>query len=266
MTAPGQAEAPAYAGLFSLQGRAALVTGASSGIGLQLAGSFAQAGATVVLAARRLERLAQAVTALRERGFTAHAVQLDVTDGTSIERCWAQAVAHAGQPVDLLLNNAGVLHMERFVDQSPDTIDRVFDTNFRGAMLMAQQAARAMSALGGGSIINVASSSGLRAAAQMASYGASKAALLQLTKIMALELAGKGVRVNALCPGNITTDMHQAFEDRGFDENLRKRIPMRRFGHPSELEGAALLLASAAGSYITGVALPVDGGQVLAWM
>ncbi|MGH8436098.1 MAG: SDR family NAD(P)-dependent oxidoreductase [Pseudomonas sp.] len=252
--------------LFSLQGRAALISGASSGIGLHMARTFALAGAKVVLCARRLDRIEDAAESLRSDGLVAHAVALDVTRPETMAHAWATAERQVGQAVDILFNNAGVLYTERFIDQQIDRIDAVFDTDLRGAFLMAQQAARAMAACGRGSIINVASTSGLRAGGSLSSYGAAKAGLIHLTKVMALELAGKGVRVNALCPGNFETDMHAQFEEKGFAEAIRKKIPMRSFGQSHQLDGAALLLASDAGSYITGVALPVDGGQVLTWM
>lgn len=145
-------------------------------------------------------------------------------------------------------------------------MQRVFDTNLKGAFLVAQEASRHMAARGSGSIINVASTSGLRAAGRLASYGAAKAGLLHLTSIMALELASKGVRVNALVPGNIDIDMQVQFEDAGLAEHIRGRIPQRRFGEMGDLDGASLLLASEAGRYITGAAIPVDGGQLLTWM
>lgn len=252
--------------LFDLSGKVAFVSGASSGIGLHTARLLAQAGAFVILAARRADRLTEAVAALKADGLAAAAVSLDVTDPAGIEPAWAAAQQLAGQPVDILFNNAGVIYVERFVDQTLDELTRIFDTNLKGNFLVAQEAARHMAARGSGSIINIASSSGLRAGGHMSSYGASKAGLIHLTHIMALELAGKGVRVNALAPGNIETDMHAHFADHGFDDSIRKRIPMRRFGHASDLDGATLLLASDAGRYITGAVLPVDGGQTLSWM
>lgn len=252
--------------LFSLRGKVAFVSGASSGIGLHSAKLFAQAGAFVILAARRADRLAEGVASLRAEGYGAAAVSLDLTDPSSIAPAWAAAEDQAGQPVDILFNNAGVIYVDRFIDQTLEEVTRVFDTNLKGNFLVAQEAARRMAVRGSGSIINVASSSGLRAAGHMSSYGASKAGLIHLTQIMALELAGKGVRVNALAPGNIETDMHAHFADHGFDESIRKRIPMRRFGQPSDLDGATLLLASDAGRYITGAVLAVDGGQTLSWM
>lgn len=256
----------APASLFDLTGKAAFVAGASSGIGLHTARLLARAGCAVALAARRADRLSDAVDQLRAEGLRAHAVSLDVAEPTSIAPAWAAAEAQLGQPVDILFNNAGTIYVERFVDQAVDEVTRIFDTNLKGNFLVAQTAARHMAALAGGCIINVASSSGLRAGGHMSSYGASKAGLIHLTRVMALELAGKGVRVNAIAPGNIQTDMHAHFAEHGFDEAIRKRIPMRRFGVPSDLDGATLLLASDAGRYITGAVLPVDGGQTLSWM
>lgn len=256
----------AFANPFALQGRVAMVTGASSGIGAHAAATLARAGAAVVLAARRRDRLEEHVNQLREAGHVAHAVALDVSDPASIDKAWHDAEAATQKPIDILFNNAGVIYVERFVRQNLEQIDRVFDTNLRGAMLVAQKAARGMAERRSGSIINVASTAGLRAGGSLASYGASKAGLIHLTRIMALELAAKGVRVNALAPGNLRTEMHENFREQGFEEGLEKRIPMRRFGEVGDLDGATLLLASDAGRYITGVVLPVDGGQTLAWM
>lgn len=252
--------------LFSLEGRVALVSGASSGIGLHLAGTLAAAGAAVALAARRTDRLEAAVADLQAQGRKACAVSLDVTRSDTIVPAFDLAEASLGSRVDILVNNAGILYSGRFIDQEEAEVSRVLDTNLKGAFLVAQTAARRMAKAGGGAIINVASTAGLRAAGFLSSYAASKAALIQLTRIMALELAGKGVRVNAVCPGNIETDMHQAFRDGGLEETLLKRIPQRRFGQPEDLDGAILLLASDAGRYMTGTAIPVDGGQTLSWM
>lgn len=254
------------ASLFDLTGKTALVTGASRGIGLHVANTLAQAGAAVALAARRVDQLESAVAALREAGHEACAVALDVTKPEAIPAAWQSSEAQLDRPIDILFNNAGVIYLERFALQDPVEVDRIFDTNLKGAFRIAQEAARHMAPRGTGSIINVASTAGLRAGSYLSSYGASKAALIHLTRIMALELAGKGVRVNALAPGNLETDMHGQFEAKGFDENLRKRIPMRRIGGPGDLDGATLLLASEAGSYMTGVVIPVDGGQLLSWM
>ena len=250
--------------LFSLSGKVALVTGASSGIGLHIAGVYAQAGAHVVLAARRRDRIDAAVAALREQGHQASGVHLDVTDGPSIAAAFEQIESELGTGVDILYNNSGIIYQKPFLEQDEAEIARVFDTNLKGAMRVAQEAARRMAARKSGVIINVASTAGLRAGGMLSSYAASKAALIHLTEIMALELASKGIRVNAVCPGNIVTDMQDSLKD--FEQALLKRTPMRRFGSPEDLDGASLLLASDAGRYMTGVAIPVDGGQLLSWM
>jgi len=252
--------------MFSLAGKRAMVTGASSGIGLHIAGVLARAGASVALAARRVDRLEVTVGELRRAGHNACAIQLDATKPGTISTAWTAAEASIGGGIDVLFNNAGVIYHEKFVDQKLDEIDRVFDTNLRGAFLVAQEGARRMAERGSGSIINVSSTAGMRAGGGLASYGASKAGLIHLTKVMALELAGQGVRVNALCPGNIETDMHQVFAEHGLEERLLRRIPMHRFGQPQDLAGPTLLLASDAASYLTGTIINVDGGQVLTWM
>lgn len=250
--------------LFGLQGQCALITGASSGIGLHIARVYAEAGAQVVLGARRMDRIEQAVAALRADGHAAHGVHLDVTRSETISGAFEAAEQAAGAPLDILYNNSGVIYSKPFVEQEERELTRVFDTNLKGAMLVAQEAARRMLARRRGVIINIASTAGLRAGGSLSSYCASKAALIHLTHVMALELAGKGIRVNAICPGNIETDMQEALKD--FEQVLVKRTPMRRFGKPEDLDGISLLLASDAGRYITGAAIPVDGGQVLTWM
>jgi len=252
--------------LFGVEGKLVLITGASSGIGRHLARLFAARGARVGLAARRIERLEAAVAEIREAGGEAMAITLDVTRPETFASAFNAFEARYGSVVDVLVNNSGIIYIKRFIDQEQAEVERLFDTNLKGAFLVAQEAARRMRAAGRGSIINVASTAGLRAAGLLASYAAAKAGLIHLTRVMAVELAARGVRVNALCPGNIETDMHAAFHDEGIDDGVLKRIPMRRFGRPDDLDGAALLLASDAGRYITGVTLPVDGGQTLSWM
>ena len=252
--------------LFSLKGKTVFVTGASSGIGLHLAGTFARAGAAVALGARRMDRIGAAVQSLTDLGYQAMGVSLDVTKPDTIRSSFDMAEAQLGGVVDVLINNAGVIYAAPFVEQEPAEIDRVLDTNLRGAMRVAQEAARRMVPLRRGSIVNVASTAGLRAGAFMASYGASKAALMHLSSIMALELAGKNIRVNVICPGNFETDMQVALTDKGFKEPMLRRTPMRRYGQLDELDGPFLLLASDAGRYMTGSVIVVDGGQVLGWM
>lgn len=252
--------------LFNLRGKTALVTGASSGIGLHVARLYASAGASVALAARRVDRIEAAAQQLRDAGHRACAVPMDLLDDASIGTAMDAAESQLGAPLNLLFNNAGVLYAARFVDQEMAEVDKVFDTNLRGNFRVAQEAARRMIQQRDGVIINVASTAAFGTGAQLSSYCASKAGLAHLTRIMALELASRGIRVNALCPGNFETDMADTFRDKGFDQSLLARTPMRRFGQLPDLDGAALLLASDAGRYMTGVALPVDGGQLLSWM
>lgn len=254
------------ADLFSLRGKTVLVSGASSGIGLHLARTFAEAGAAVALAARRVDRLEAAVSDLTSAGYKAAGVFMDVTQPDSIPSAFSTAEERLGASVDVLVNNAGVIYAAAFVDQAESQVDRVLDTNIKGAMLVAQEAARRMVILKRGSIINVASTAGLRAGAFMASYGATKAALIQLSSIMALELAGKNIRVNVICPGNFETDMQAVLAEKGFKDAMLRRTPMRRYGELEDLVGPFLLLASDASRYMTGAVLTVDGGQTLSWM
>ena len=247
---------------FRLDGRVALVTGASSGIGLHLARVLAGAGASVALAAQRRDVLAAEAEALRAQGAKACALALDVRRRDAIDAALDEVEAALGRAPDVLVNCAGVIVVKPFLEQSEADFDTVVDTNLRGAFFVAQRAALRMVRQQAGSIINVSSTAGVRPGAHLSSYSASKAALIHLTKVMAAELARDGVRVNALVPGNVETDMHQAFVERGFTESLVKRIPQRRFGKPEDLDGAVLLLASDAGRYMTGAVIAVDGGHL----
>jgi NAD(P)-dependent dehydrogenase (short-subunit alcohol dehydrogenase family) len=252
--------------MFSVAGRTALVTGASSGIGLHVAKLLAANGAAVALAARRVERIEAEAAQMTAAGFHATAVPLDVTRTQTIAPAFDLAQARLGAPVDILFNNAGILLAEKFVAQAEADIDRILDTNLKGAFLVAQEAARRMRELGHGAIVNVASTAGLRTGSFMAAYAASKAGLIHASNVMALELAGRNIRVNVLVPGNIETDMQAVLTDRGFHDALIARTPLRRFGKVEDLDGAVLLLASDAGRYMTGSVVVVDGGQTLSWM
>lgn len=252
--------------LFSLKDKVAFISGASGGLGLHMASVLAQAGAAVALAARRAEQVEKAAAELVAKGHRACGVYLDVTVADTIKAAFDKTEQLLGAPVDVLVNSAGVLYAKKFIDQEESEVSRVFDTNLKGTFLVGQEAARRMLKCGRGSIINVASTAGLRSGGYISSYGTSKAGLIHLTNMMALELSGKGVRVNTLCPGNFETDMQKVFEEQGFTETLLRRTPQRRFGAPEDLDGALLLLASDAGRYMTGAIVTVDGGQSVSWM
>jgi len=247
----------------SLAGRNALVTGASSGLGRAFAGMLARAGAAVALAARRPDSLEEVRHAIEESGGRAVVVAMDVSQAASV----AAGVRHAAQALgglDILINNAGVTLTKPFLDLSETEWDRQLDTNLKGAFLVAQATAKLMRDQGsGGAIVNIASILGLRVAAQIAAYLTSKAGIVHLTKGMALELARHRIRVNALCPGYIETDLNRDFFAGETGQALIKRIPQRRLGQVGELEGPLLLMCSEAGSYMTGAVLAVDGGHLV---
>ncbi|SDE04150.1 SDR family NAD(P)-dependent oxidoreductase [Ruegeria marina] len=255
---------PALAERFSLAGRRALVTGASGVLGARFAQVLAEAGAAVTLAARRVEPM----LALRDRiegaGGQACVVPLDLADAPTIAAAFDTAEEALGGPVDLVVNNSGIASPGLLLEQSEDDWAQLMAVNLDGARRVAAEAARRLVAAGeGGSIVNVASILGLRQGAGVAAYATSKAALVQLTKQQALEWARHGIRVNALCPGYIETDINRDFFASDAGQAQVKRIPMRRLGRPSELDGALLLLASEAGSFMTGTALVADGGHLL---
>jgi NAD(P)-dependent dehydrogenase (short-subunit alcohol dehydrogenase family) len=251
------------ADLFRLDGRHVLVTGASSGLGRHFAAVLADAGARVTVAARREAQLAQTVAAITASGAQAHAVRLDVTDADSIAQAFADAEARFG-PVGILVNNAGVTVTRPAIDMTEQDWASVIDTNLKGAWIAAQHAARRMIHHGtGGSIVNIASILGLRVAGGVATYAISKAGVVQMTKALALEWARHGIRVNALAPGYVETELNDAFFSSDAGKALMRRIPQRRLGELRELDGPLLLLASDAGSYMTGSVVAVDGGHLV---
>jgi NAD(P)-dependent dehydrogenase (short-subunit alcohol dehydrogenase family) len=246
-------------GLHGLTGKTAVVTGASSGLGAHFAALLAAAGARVVIVARRTERLEATAAVIRNKGGSVTALRLDVTDAASVKAA-ADFVAEA----DILVNNAGVVHNASALDQSEADWDSVIDTNLKGMFLVAQLVAKAMRASGkGGSIINIASILGLRQAGTVLPYAVSKAGVIQMTKSLALELARYDIRVNALAPGYLATELNSAFWKTDAGKALIGRIPQRRLGQLSDLDGPLLLLASDASRYMTGSILAVDGGHLV---
>ncbi len=251
------------ADLFGLNARHALVTGASSGLGRHFAGVLAAAGARVSVAARRQEVLAHTVHAIRATGAEAHAVRMDVTDAGSVERGFAEAEAQFG-PVGIVINNAGVTATCPALEMTDADFSSVIDTNLKGCWQVAQHAARRMvHHASGGSIVNIASILGLRVAGGVATYAISKAGLIQMTKALALEWARHRIRVNALAPGYIETELNEDFFASDAGKALIRRIPQRRLGEARELDGPLLLLASDAGSYMTGSVVAADGGHLV---
>jgi NAD(P)-dependent dehydrogenase (short-subunit alcohol dehydrogenase family) len=247
----------------SLSGRGALVTGASSGLGRAFAGMLARAGAAVALAARRRDSLDEVRQEIERAGGRAFTVTMDVSNAGSVDAAVRTAAAGLGK-LDILVNNAGVTLTKPVLEITEAEWDRQVDTNLKGAFLVAQAAARLMrDQAAGGAIVNIASILGLRVAGQVAAYLTSKAGIVHLTKGMALELARHRIRVNALCPGYIETDLNREFFASDTGRALIQRIPQRRLGQASELEGPLLLMCSDAGSYMTGAVLAVDGGHLV---
>ena len=245
---------------FDLAGKVALVTGASGGLGCHFARTLADAGARVALAARRKEQLEANVASIG--ADRAIAVALDVTDPASVERALAEVAEQLG-PATIVINNSGVTATRSALDLDPDEWDRILDTNLKGAWLVARAAARHLiDAKLPGSIVNIASILGFRVAGHVSAYTASKAALVQLTRALALEWARYRIRVNAIAPGYVETDLNRDFFASDAGKAMVARIPQRRLGQLEDLDGPLLLLASDASAYMTGSAIVVDGGHL----
>ena len=248
---------------FSLDRRVAVITGASSGIGAHAAVTLARAGCRVVLAARRVGKLDALAAAISERGADALPLVMDVNDRQSVESAFAQIVDRFGR-VDILFNNAGIAASQKFLEMTESAWGRVLDTDLSAVWRVGQVAARQMVAQKtGGSIINIASMLGLAVRRSQANYSAAKAGVIQLTKTMALELGRNGVRVNALAPGYFATEMNWEFLDSEHGREYIASLLPQRAGQLAELDGAVLLLAGDAGSYINGSVLSIDGGALL---
>jgi NAD(P)-dependent dehydrogenase (short-subunit alcohol dehydrogenase family) len=248
--------------IFDMSGEKVLVTGASSGLGEHFAPLLAAAGASVVLASRRVEKLETVAKKIRDAGGQAETVALDVTSTKSVHEAVEKSWECLGS-ITVLINNAGVAIPEPALKVTEDHWDRVLDTNLKGCWLMAQRCAQKWVELKQqGNVVNIASIAGLQSGGQLAAYGASKAALISLTKSLSLEWARHDIRVNALAPGYVLTNMNRAFFSSRPGEAMKKRVPQRRIGELSDLNGPLLLLASAASGYMTGSVVVVDGGHL----
>lgn len=248
---------------FDVAKEVVLVTGASQGLGRHFARLLASRKAAVVLAARQIGKLTDLERDIKNNGGQAVAVQMDVTDEESVVKAIQTAEGALG-PVTVLINNAGVVVEKAAVDQTGADWDKVLNANLKGAFTVATEVGRRMIARkSGGSIINISSVLGIGVMGHVSTYSASKAALIQLTKSLALEWASKGIRVNALAPGYIDTEFNHEFWTTPPGERLIRKIPQRRLGQEADLDGAILLMTSQASRYMTGSVITVDGGFLL---
>ena len=251
-----------------LSGRVAFVTGASSGLGAQFARTLATAGAGVVLASRRIEKLKDLRARIEGEGGDAHVIELDVTDHDSIKSAVAHAETEMGS-IDILVNNSGVSTTQRLQDVTPDDFDFIFDTNVKGAFFVAQEVGKRMLARSqgaatgsftGGRIINIASMAGLKVLPQIGAYCMSKAAVVQMTKAMALEWGRFGINVNALCPGYIDTEINHHHWATEQGQKLMAMLPRKRVGQPQDLDALIVMLASDQSHFINGAVIAADDG------
>lgn len=252
----------------NLEGRVALVTGASSGLGAQFARTLSQAGACVVLAGRRIERLKDLRAEIEGNGGDAHVVQLDVTDLASIKSAVAHAETEVGT-LDILINNSGVSTTQRLTDVTENDYDYVMDTNTRGAFFVAQEVGKRMLARArgaapgtfiGGRIVNIASMAGLRVLGQIGVYAMSKAAVIHMTRAMALEWGRYGINVNAICPGYIDTEINHHHWGTEQGQKLVDMLPRKRVGQPKDLDTALLMLCANESHFINGAVIQADDG------
>jgi NAD(P)-dependent dehydrogenase (short-subunit alcohol dehydrogenase family) len=249
----------------NFEGKVALITGASSGLGARFAKVLAMAGAQVVLASRRIDRLKELRAEIEAEGGAAHVVALDVTDYASIKSAIAHAETEAG-PIDILINNSGVSTQQKLVDVTPEEYAFVMDTNLRGAFFVAQETAKRMITRYKGDhkkqhrIINIASVAGLRVIPQLGIYCISKAAVVQMTKAMAVEWGKFGINVNAICPGYIETEINSEHFQTEQGKKLIDMLPRKRVGTPEDLDGLLLLLAAEESRFLNGSIVAADDG------
>ena len=251
-----------------LSGRVALVTGASSGLGEQFARTLSRAGAAVVLAARRVEKLKTLRAELEAAGGDAHVVQLDVTDHDSIKAAVAHAETEMGT-IDILINNSGVSTTQKLVDVKPEDYDFVMNTNTRGAFFVAQEVGKRMIARSrgtapgtftGGRIVNIASMAGIRVLGQIGVYCMSKAAVVHMTRAMALEWGRFGINVNAICPGYIDTEINHHHWQTEAGQKLVQMLPRKRVGQPQDLDAVLMMLCANESHFINGAVIQADDG------
>ena len=254
----------AAAEIFDLHGKVALVTGASSGLGARFAEVLAENGASVVLVARRADRLAALRARIEKLGAKALMAEADVRDRAAMRAAF-DAAEKAFGTVTILVNNAGVASSSRAVELAEEEWRRILSTNLDAVFFCAQEAARRMLAAGsGGAIVNIASVLGFGVDKGVVAYATAKAGVIQLTKALALELAFKGIRVNAIAPGWIVTELNRDYLQTERGSALKREIPIGRFGEERDLDGPLLLLVSDAGRFITGATIVADGGQMVA--